>query len=177
MSLSAITKSNVQALATEFGVDPSVIAGLIQYESGWNPQAKNPNSTSKGLIQFVDSTAQSLGFQDSQDLVNQFPDVDSQLLGPVADYWRKYAPYNSQEEFILAVFYPAWRAKSLDTELPQSVKDVNPGIDTLGDYVSNVEKHMSAFAVVKEFLSSGTGEISATLLLLLAIGGYMLFHK
>jgi hypothetical protein len=171
------TKNIVNQLAAKYNVNPATIAGLIQEESGWNPTIKNPLSSARGLIQFIDSTAQGLGYDDSLDLVTQFPDVDSQLLGPVQAYFDLYAPYPSEESFILAVFLPAWRNKALTTVLPDSIKNVNPGIDTLGDYVNRVRNSMSKFQIFKDFIESEGGGISLGLIAILAIGSYMFLRK
>lgn len=48
-------------LAERNGWDPSGIALVIAEESGFNPAAKNPNGSASGLIQFIESTAKSLG--------------------------------------------------------------------------------------------------------------------
>jgi soluble lytic murein transglycosylase-like protein len=38
---------------------------LINFESAWNPKAKNPSSGARGLIQFMPSTAESMGYKGS----------------------------------------------------------------------------------------------------------------
>lgn len=43
-------------LAEKQGVDPDLVLGIIECESGFNSSAKNPNSTAKGLFQFINST-------------------------------------------------------------------------------------------------------------------------
>lgn len=40
---------------------------LASLESGMNPRAQNPNSSAKGLFQFIDSTAQAYGLDDPFD--------------------------------------------------------------------------------------------------------------
>jgi len=47
--------------ATRLGIDPAWLANVINFESGGNPQARNPVSGATGLIQFMPSTAQRLG--------------------------------------------------------------------------------------------------------------------
>jgi len=126
-----------EQVAKEFGVPFKVLDVLIKFESNWNPQAKNPKSTARGLIQWIDSTAQSMGYGSSLDLVNQHPTIASQLQGPVRQYFRKYAPYANENEFIGAVFYPAYR-RDLSKVLPAAVQKVNPGIRTMGDYIAGV---------------------------------------
>lgn len=48
------------------GWDPNGIALVISEESLFNPAAKNPHSSASGLIQFIDSTAASLGTTTAQ---------------------------------------------------------------------------------------------------------------
>ncbi len=146
------TKALVNEIAAEFGVHPSILAGIIQNESGWNPTIKNPVSSARGLIQFIDSTAKSLGFPGgSAELVAKYPDIDSQLSGPVRAYYKKFAPYANENEFILATFYPAYRKKPLDTALPANVVAVNPGLNTIGDYVSRIKRKIAKYQIFQNF--------------------------
>lgn len=50
-----------------FGGLADYYAALAQTESSMNPLAANPNSSAKGLFQFVDKTAQNVGLQDPFD--------------------------------------------------------------------------------------------------------------
>jgi hypothetical protein len=122
------------------GVDKEWLWNLINFESGWNPKIKNPLSSARGLIQFMDSTAQELGYYNSQDLIDKNPTIESQLWGPVWKYLKQYMPFNTEQSLYMAIFYPKARTWSLDTEFPDSVKKVNPGIVTVGDYVNKVRK-------------------------------------
>lgn len=42
--------------AVLFGVDPDLALYLAKIESNYNPYARNPSSTAKGIYQFLDST-------------------------------------------------------------------------------------------------------------------------
>jgi len=53
-------------MAVRHGWDPNGIALVISEESLFNPSAKNPHSSASGLIQFIDSTAASLGTTTAQ---------------------------------------------------------------------------------------------------------------
>ena len=169
------TKLIVQSIADENGVKPETLVGIIQNESGWNPTIHNPTSSAKGLIQFMDATAKGMGYASSQDLVNQYPDIDSQLDGPVRDYYALYRPYNSDAAFILATFYPAWRNKPLDTVMPDNVRAANPGLDTLGDYVSRVQKKITTYSVVQSFIVAESPSLSAALYLGLGLAAWLWF--
>lgn len=48
-------------MSARHGWDPNGIALVISEESAFNPAAKNPYSSASGLIQFIDSTATSMG--------------------------------------------------------------------------------------------------------------------
>ena len=136
-------KPDFQLVADRLMIPAQWLDNLIQFESAWNPQAKNKNSSARGLIQFIDTTAQTLGFASSLDLVSKYPDINSQLTGPVYRYLQQYAPFPDEKSLYLSVFYPAWRFKPDDTAFPDSVRAVNPGIDTVGDYVSKVRGGLS----------------------------------
>lgn len=57
-----------QAFARQ-GLDPEVGLKIARIESGFNPQAQNPQSSAGGLFQFIDSTARSYGLSDKFDPV------------------------------------------------------------------------------------------------------------
>lgn len=137
-TLTAEERTALESVAAAVGVAPESLYRLIQFESGWDPQAKNPNSSARGLIQFIDGTAQWLGYDSSEDLVSRYPDRVSQLNGPVAEYLSKYAPYSGEQSLFMAVFYPAARTWEPDEKFPSWVVDVNPGIETPADYMAAV---------------------------------------
>ena len=135
--------------------DAQWLVDLVRFESGFNPSAKNPLSSARGLIQFIDSTARGLGYADSRALVTQHPDMISQLEGPVYEYLRPYSPYTEEFQLYMAVFLPIARRYSADTLFQQIYKDHygdgwqtrynkfkrdNPGILTPQDYVDLVKK-------------------------------------
>jgi len=51
-------------LAKKIGTSTDSLYKLINFESGWNPAARNKISGARGLIQFMPSTARWLGFKD-----------------------------------------------------------------------------------------------------------------
>lgn len=136
-SMSDLTASESAALASaaaSIRIPARWLFGLIKTESAWNPSAKNPNGSARGLIQWVDSTAQSLGYSSALDLVNRNPTREAQLLGPVVAYLKKWAPITSAEDLAAVNFYPAYRGAKIDTLLPAAVQAANPGIKTVRDY-------------------------------------------
>ena len=51
----------VNSLAQKYNIDANDLIGLMQSESGVNPQARNPNGGATGLIQFMPNTARGIG--------------------------------------------------------------------------------------------------------------------
>nr|AYQ75474.1 lytic transglycosylase domain-containing protein [Cohnella candidum] len=56
----------IAAAASKYGLDPALIKGVIQTESGFNAGAVSP-AGAKGLMQLMDDTAKGLGVNDSFD--------------------------------------------------------------------------------------------------------------
>jgi len=137
MKLTATEYATLQVVASSLGVNSNDLYNLIDFESGWNPKAKNTFSSARGLIQFVDSTAQKLGFKDSADLVKKNPTTIDQL-SIVKRYLQQFAPFGSQQSLYMSVFYPSARTWSTSTVFPDSVRNVNPGITTVSDYMKKV---------------------------------------
>jgi hypothetical protein len=83
-----------------------------------------------------------LGFKDADDLVARYPDTVSQLEGPVKDYFNlpgNKPPYPTKQSLYMAVFRPAARTAPLSTPLPDNLRDVNRGINTMADYIEKVD--------------------------------------
>ncbi len=144
-------KSLLDTIAMQLQVDTDNLFKLIRFESKWNPQAKNTLSSARGLIQFTNKTAQSLGFKDSLDLVTKYPTISDQL--PIVKrYLQAFAPFANKQELYLSVFFPAYRKKNPNTIFPGSVRVVNPGIVKIADYVNKVEgiatKSIATIAIV-----------------------------
>ncbi|MBW5444862.1 transglycosylase SLT domain-containing protein [Cohnella sp. CFH 77786] len=58
----------IAAAAAKYGLDPALIKGVIQTESGFRADAVSP-AGAKGLMQLMDDTARGLGVADSLDPV------------------------------------------------------------------------------------------------------------
>lgn len=160
MKLTSSQLLAAQNAASRLAVDPEWLLAVIQNESGGDPLAKNPTSSARGLIQFIDSTAQALGFSSSLALVSAYPSFEAQVQGPVVEYFRRYAPFGSKEEFIGSVFYPANR-RNLDAAFPDSVvKANNNQFHTLREYVSWVWSRYKGLQLIEgslPFLSVAAG--------------------
>ena len=143
MKIKNLSKNEVVSIANianKLNVPYMWLYQLIKFESGFNPKIKNPLSSATGLIQFIDSTAQSLGFNNSAHLVNKLPGVVSQMNGAVYPYLKKFMPFESKQSLYLSVFYPKYRNEPANKEFPLHVQKVNPGIVTVKDYVDFVDQ-------------------------------------
>lgn len=135
--ISSESKQRIIEISAALGINYNDLIKLIDFESGFNPQAKNPYSSARGLIQFTDQSAQGLGFLNSIELVTQHPTVEDQLQ-IVGEYLSQYYPFTNQQDLYMSVFYPAYRKVHPLTNFPQSIQNVNPGIVTVQDYIDKV---------------------------------------
>jgi len=53
-------RARLREVANELTVDPTDLAAIISFESGFNPRARNPTSNATGLIQWIPPTAAAL---------------------------------------------------------------------------------------------------------------------
>jgi len=89
-------------VSNALNVNPDYLAYVIYKESGFKPKAKNPLGTATGLIQFLESTAQSLGTSTSA-LYNMSA---TDQLYYVEKYIKQYNPRNNVGDIYASVFYP-----------------------------------------------------------------------
>lgn len=166
-------------LSTRLGIkDPNWLIDLVNFESGINPTAKNPFSSARGLIQFINSTARSLGYESSLDLVNKNPTVIGQLEGPVYEYLKQFDPYPTETSLYLSVFFPAARRYDPNTKFSKIFQDIygsnweskyqtfekaNGSIRTPQDYIDYVKKK----PIIRVAVRSGIGILGLALLYLL----------
>lgn len=142
MTLDPGAKAALQGLAVRYQIPVTWLVNLIRFETAgtFDPKIKNPGSSARGLIQFMDATAKDLGYADSLDLVERNPTVSGQLLGPVREYLDRYRPFPTEQSLYMSVFYPRARDWPLDAEFPAWVRNANPGIRTVRDYVDKVRR-------------------------------------
>lgn len=148
----------IEILARELGVDPLDLFTLIHFETAgtFKTDAANPNSSAKGMIQFIDATAITLKHKDgtnyksSQDLINRCPTAKCQLDipnknnkygGPVYQYLSRFGKFDSKEKLFMAVFYPAAIGKG-NFQFSEDIVDVNGGITSVGVYVKMAEQRL-----------------------------------
>lgn len=140
-ALTATEEQALQAVAAALRADPAALRALINFESGWKPDAKNPFSGARGLIQFMHTTARDMGYKDADEIVSKYPTIEAQLRNPVLAYLSKYKPFPTEQSLYMAVFYPAARQWPPNQLFPENVQKVNPGIKTPLDYVNYVRRN------------------------------------
>lgn len=153
-------------VASSLGISRDDLYNLINFETAgtWNPAIKNKYSSARGLIQFTDATAKSLGYKDSLDLVTKNNSIEAQLYFPVLQYLSKFKPFPTKQSLYMSVFYPVAREWPVNKAFPDIVQKSNPGIKTVQDYINKVE------GVTKKFITPG-------LLALIGLGILILFSK
>ena len=93
----------VNNISNELGIDANWLMFVMWFESRLNPKAVNPISGATGLIQFMPSTARSLGT--TTDVLKRMNNV--QQLDYVLAYLRPYkGRMKHWIDVYLAVFYP-----------------------------------------------------------------------
>ena len=88
----------VAQAAQRYGVDPTLIAGVIETESNFNPKAVSP-AGARGLMQLMPATARGLGVADSSDPLQNVMG-GAKLLGQLLDRYggdvkKVLAAYNA----------------------------------------------------------------------------------
>ena len=86
----------ISEAATRYGVDPALVAGVIESESGFNARATS-GAGAKGLMQLMDGTARGLGVTDSYDPVQNI-NGGARLLRQLLD------KYNGDPRLALAAY-------------------------------------------------------------------------
>ena len=125
----------IVALGRQIGADPAWIANVINAESAFNPQARNPRSGATGLIQFMPKTAEGLGTS-TEALAKMNA---GQQFAFVAEYLRRFkGRLRAQSDVVMAVFYPAAIGKPDDWAFPAKVVEQNPTLPTVGAVVAQV---------------------------------------
>lgn len=133
----------LKSIAIDLSVSPDTLYKMIDHESGWNSTIKNPlaKSSATGLIQLTNKAAQDIGYKTSASAIAINPSIEAQLRYVVHPWLKKYAPYKSDADLLLQVFYPLARHMHAMDSLPADIKAQNPGIVTPYDYVVKVLKY------------------------------------
>lgn len=130
------------ALAARLDMDPDHIAAVIAFESGWDPQARNPLSGATGLIQWLRSTAKHFGTTTDE----LYEMSTSEQLDYVEKYYRWHVdrlgrPLRTLSDVYMAVFSPKGIGQPPSTPLyaaPSAAYTQNAALDTSGDGVITV---------------------------------------
>lgn len=145
--------------AAVLGMNREWLYNVITLESGWNPAAYN-KSGAVGLIQFMPATLKDFGLLSPtlaaqvpknapvpeavkqairKEFLAKYPNVQSQLFGPVTTYFKRYRSYPTEQSVYMTVFYPAYRDSAMSQPFSAAVQAQNPGIKNVGDYVALVQ--------------------------------------
>lgn len=165
----------IREIANRLGTNPEWLDALINFETAgtYNPKIKNPRSSARGLIQVIDATAVSdFNMPDSLSLIRKYPTFNEQMENVVYPYLAKYAPFASKQELYMAVFYPKYRRVSPDTIFPEKVREVNPNITTVQDYVDFVDRRVKT---EKLALRQNAGKLG--LVLAAGVGLYFIMRR
>lgn len=157
------------------GVPVSWLDSLIAFESGWNPLARNKISGARGLIQFMPSTARTMGYPNADAIIAKYPTAVSQLLGPVAAYFKlpgNTGPWPTKQSLYMTVFRPTARTASASMVFPADVRRDNPGIVTVQDYIDLVEGRRPTGKTALAGIIPPKGGILPILVVLLLAGFY-----
>jgi len=93
-------RQDILTASQKQGIDPALVAAVIQQESSWNPNAFNPEYGAAGLGQIIPSTAKSLGITNVYDpkqniygvaqlLADNFKSTGT-VTGALAKYYGAY---------------------------------------------------------------------------------------
>lgn len=179
----------LDSTASLLGMNREWLYNVIMMESTWNPAAYN-SSGAIGLIQFMPKTLKDFGMLSpalaarvpdddrkvpedvkasvKKEFLAKFPDVVSQLFGPVTTYFKRYRTYPTEQSVYMTVFYPKNREASLDTVFNARVQAQNPGIKTVGDYVAKVQSRSRT----NDIIAKAKSPLSVATLAALAVAGY-----
>lgn len=151
-------------VAGKLRVPSDWLAAVINFETAgtWDPKIKNPHSSGRGLIQFMDATSRAMGYNDSLDLVTRHPSISSQLRGPVLKYFQQWKePARDKQDFYFRVFLPELRKAPQETIIyagqptkQAAFRRANPGIETVGDYYRKLEARFAKFQASEKFQST-----------------------
>ncbi len=125
----------LQALADYLMTDINKLAAVMHHESHLSPTAINSSSNATGLIQFMPSTARSLGTTVEQLMLMS----NVEQLVYVKKYFSPFRGKLSQyRDVYFSVFYPAANGKPSTWAFPRAVYAQNSGIDLNGDQLLTV---------------------------------------
>lgn len=119
--------------------NPFYLANLINYETDgtFSPSVRNPRSGAVGLLQFTQTGARAAG--STQEALAKMSAL--QQMRHVGIYLAPYrGKVGTKQGLYMAVFYPVAMSWPVDREFPAAVQRINPGIRTVADYVTLVDR-------------------------------------
>ncbi|GIW59553.1 MAG: hypothetical protein KatS3mg087_0619 [Patescibacteria group bacterium] len=141
----------VSALSARLGIPPEWLIAVMGFETGgtYSPSKRNPLSGATGLIQFMPSTARSLGTS-----TNALAKMSqSQQLKFVEKYLSPYkGRFNSLEDLYMSVLMPAGVGKGANYKLPGWAYRQNSGLDINKDGAISAAE---ATSKVRDYLPKG----------------------
>lgn len=114
-------QSAITNVARAIGIIPEWLYVLVKHESNFDPQAKNPDSSARGLLQWTNARARELGFAGSLDLITKYPTFSVQMHGPVYQELLRGGPYPTVQSLFMYIFYPAARDWPPDKSFPDTI--------------------------------------------------------
>ena len=155
-SLSKDDLSSIEAVANYFGFNPVWLVNLINIESAgtFNPSITN-NIGATGLIQFLPSTAISLGtttnalramtFPQQMDYVRSYIYNTLKNLNVISASNTIVPDWFTFRDLCMTIFYPA-AVGNPDYIMPSYVTALNPSVRTAQDYVD----HAMSMAILQD---------------------------
>ena len=127
--------------ATENGIDPSLVLGLFEHESGFRPEAVNPKSGATGIAQLMPKTAKEYGVKNPKNWkeninagVTYLKDLHNRFNGDVNRILTYYGGFKKKDptQYIASVQEKAQKYRPEDIvpsdDLPQ-MSDIVPESD------------------------------------------------
>lgn len=131
--LGAGFSAKLEQVAKNINCDPADLLGMMQSESGINPKAYNKNGGATGLIQFMPSTARSLGTS-TQELMNMSA---VEQLDYVEKYFSNWTGGSGQKltggDLYTLCFLPAYLDREVLCSSGDKYYSANSGLDANHD--------------------------------------------
>lgn len=130
-------REQLVAGALAYGLNPSYIAAVIAFESGFNPKAKNPDGGALGLIQWRRSVFPAVAKKAGMNVTwDDLPSLSAEEQLPLVFAYYADKPIHeasNPSDYYLAVFLPIGVGKPLDFVLGKAdSNETHPGGLSLG---------------------------------------------
>ncbi len=150
--------NKVKEIAKRLNCNYRDLLGVMNSESGINAKAKNPNSSATGLIQFMESTAKSLGTSTSA-LAAMSPVEQLDYVEKYLQRAKKTAGFAQNDklsggQLYALVFLPARANREVLTSSGENYYGANRGLDTNKD--GNITKAELDNRIKNKYVSDNT---------------------